>query len=381
MSPDIFKEEYWEKQPLVVSNRGAHYDSLFSLAAVDDILATGVVRSSRVRVVRDGNDVPINKVLRGGWSQASALDAVYAEYRAGATIVLQFLQDTSKALSDLCRTLAEEFSATFQVNAYLTPPHSQGLSTHYDTHDVFVLQIHGSKQWRVFETPLQLPLRGQPFKRAEMDPGRLIEEVELWPGDVIYMPRGFMHDAATVGTTSLHLTVGAISVTWASVILGAVEACIDQEPSFRASLPPGFANDEALQVRCEHEFADLIHTLCARVDAQAAITDAIERGLLGQRADSEGLLLDLESEAQLSNETRVRRRRGVQWRLTTEGDELALRFNGKVVRIPAYAEAELQFVTHADEFTAGTLPGAIDEAGRILLIRNLLREGFLTICR
>src|SRR4029079_992330 len=113
---------------------------------VDNILSTSNLRSSDFRIVRDGHESPLNALAASG-SIAPGLDKVYAQYRDGSTIVLQFIHERWKPLTKLCSALSYELSAGFQVNAYLTPQNARGLNVHYDTHDVFVLQLEGMKHW------------------------------------------------------------------------------------------------------------------------------------------------------------------------------------------------------------------------------------------
>jgi hypothetical protein len=63
---------------------------------------------------------------------------------------------------------------------------------------------------------------------------------------LIPLPRGFMHDATATDRSSLHLTVGIHSVTWASVVLGAVQGVVEREASFRESLPPALSRMKML---------------------------------------------------------------------------------------------------------------------------------------
>jgi ribosomal protein L16 Arg81 hydroxylase len=146
--------------------------------------------------------------------------------------------------------LAEELSAAFQVNAYLSPPGAQGFDTHVDTHDVFVLQVAGTKQWTVYGPTVELPLRTSRFRPAA-GTGSPLFVPELRPGDAMYIPRGFPHHAASLDATSLHLTVGAHTMTWAALVQAAVEACCGARRRFGRSLPPGFArSEEARRRRC-----------------------------------------------------------------------------------------------------------------------------------
>jgi len=46
------------------------------------------------------------------------------------------------------------------------PPSAQGAKPHYDTCDVFVLQVVGSKEWTIYGTPVKLSLPGQEFDAA-----------------------------------------------------------------------------------------------------------------------------------------------------------------------------------------------------------------------
>jgi ribosomal protein L16 Arg81 hydroxylase len=145
-------------------------------------------------------------------------------------------------------------------NAYLIPPGQKGLATHYDTHDVFVLQIAGTKHWRLFEETVHLPLEGQRM-RPRTEPQTDPTEFDLLAGDPLYLPRGFAHDAVAVDSMSLHLTVGVRPIIWAFVILTAVEAAIEQEPRFRESLPLGFAADTGIRRAAESNLPVLLDIL------------------------------------------------------------------------------------------------------------------------
>jgi ribosomal protein L16 Arg81 hydroxylase len=375
---DAFIREHWERRPLLAVDRGRDcYEGLFSLAAVDRLLSARTLHSSTIRVVREGSELD----LGGGWAgEPATLEALLTAHGEGATIVFQSLHATWPPLGDLCLALARRFSAAFGVNAYLTPPNSQGLATHYDTHDVFVLQIAGSKHWRVFGAPLRLPLRGQPY-RSGTDPGEPQIEVDLHPGDLLYVPRGFLHDAVTGEATSLHLTLGAQVTTWAAVVLAAVEAQMKRDASYRAALPPGFATAPATRQEACDQLAGLVRRLLDELDPAAAIEDAAERALLHQRVTPAGRLLDLESVPRVDGHTRLRRRPEVDCRIGADGDALLLRFNGKIVRLPDFAADEVAHLVDAAEFTPDDLPGSVDAAGRLVLVRRLIREGLLTVCR
>jgi len=381
IDPRSFKAEYWDKRPLIVKrNDPTYYDGLLSLIDVDHILSASPIRSSHIRAIRNGKEIPL-QLPTGSWMPGNpgSLDCLCTEYREGATIVLQFLHERWQPLGSLCASLAAEFSAFFQVNAYLTPSQSKGLDTHYDIHDVFVLQTEGSKHWRLFDRAVSLPSKSQPFNADTTKPSKLIEEFDLRRGDLIYIPRGYMHDAASRGEASLHLTVGINSITWGVVAVRALENLIERELQFRESLPPEFAVREEVRRQTEARLTELLDGVGSRIDAGGVIADAAQAVLFaGQRVPA-GQLLDMEKLPQLEMGTFVRRRTGIIWQLTTTPEAVCLSFFGKSVQFPGYVEPQLRFVTCAGSFTAAQMPDGLDEPGRLFLLETLVREGFLTI--
>ena len=179
-----------------------------------------------------------------------------------------------------------------------TPPNEKGLKTHYDTHDVFVLQTYGAKRWRIYDLPVRLPLTDHPYVAdVSNDPGEPSAEFTMNSGDLLYLPRGYLHDAVSLEASSLHLTIGIKPVTWASVIFDAVQAVIDRDLRMRESSPPGFAFDPSLQRQSEARLSEIIASVCDQIKPGAAIiSEAGNRAVLARYPSLEGHLLDLESE-------------------------------------------------------------------------------------
>lgn len=377
IDPGVFRRDYWEKQPLVVTRRDEdHYRDLLTLADVDRVLTSSSIVPPQVRILHEGRLIPLTS--RAG--QGPTLEALYRQYREGCTVVLQFLHERWMPLMGLCRSLALEFSAGFQANVYLTPPNERGLGDHYDTHDVFVLQVEGVKHWQLFEGPVALPLPGQPYRRGSEHPSELLAELDLHPGDTIYIPRGYVHHAVAGSSASLHVTVGVQPITWAYALLGAVESLIQSDSRLRESLPPGFATDEHTTALATGRLETLLASLGERIEAADVIANAVETALQRMQPSLEGHLLDLQRQHTITPETALRRRPDILWRLRTEDETTCLRFHGKEIRMPAVVEPDLRFITRADGFTPADLPGNLDETGRMVLIQRLVHEGFLTLC-
>ncbi|WP_202816712.1 cupin domain-containing protein, partial [Kytococcus sp. HMSC28H12] len=263
--PADFAGRSWGTRPLHVTaaeRGGDDFADLFSLEAVDELLTHRALRTPFLRMAKEGQTLPESRFTRGGGTGAGASDQVDEDrvrslFAGGSTIVLQGLHRTWRPIAEFARRLGEDLRHPVQVNAYITPPQNQGFSAHYDVHDVFVLQVHGTKHWTLHEPVIEHPLRDQPWdtvreqvahRTAHEDP---VVDTVLEPGDVLYLPRGTIHAAAALGGISAHLTIGVH--TWtpdhiAGAALEAARARLRQEPALRANLPLGARPDDAAVV-------------------------------------------------------------------------------------------------------------------------------------
>ena len=213
-----------------------------------------------------------------------------------------------------------------------------------------------------------------------MKPAAVMQEFDLHPGDLIYIPRGCMHDAVSRDSTSLHLTVGVSTITWAALILRAVESVIERDSRFRESLPMGFARNTSSSKLAAERLTALLAGLIDEIEPSSAVHDAAQEVLLGGQPALEGHLVDLEELPRVGLRTRLRRRPGVQYRFETNRRFTTLSFHGKAVQMPAHTAPDLQIILEAtSEFRAADLSGGLDDAGKLVLVQTLIREGFLTI--
>ena len=247
---DDFADLYWGRQPLLSSAEELDhgFDDLFSAEAVDELVTRRGVRTPFIRMAHEGSVLGASAYTASGGFGAEIADQVssekvLAEFAGGATIVLQGLHRLWPPIIDFTRDLVDDLGHPAQVNAYVTPPSSQGFDPHYDTHDVFVLQISGEKHWRIHAPVHVDPLRTQPWDQhraavARAATGEPVIDAVLRPGDALYLPRGWIHSATALGATSVHLTIGMAAYTRADI----VEALLRQvgdNADLRTSLPLG----------------------------------------------------------------------------------------------------------------------------------------------
>ena len=176
------------------------FTDLLDERVVDELVSERGLRTPFLRVAKNGQTLGDKAFTAPGGVGAGIADQVsdsklVALFGDGATIVLQALHRVWPPIIDFVGALAAELGHPVQANAYVTPPQNQGFDDHYDVHDVFVLQIAGTKRWHVHAPVHADPLRDQPWndhaaavrERAAQEP--LLDEV-LHPGDVLYLPRG-----------------------------------------------------------------------------------------------------------------------------------------------------------------------------------------------
>jgi Cupin superfamily protein len=231
-------------------------------------------------------------------------------------------------LAALCRALEKVFSAHFQTNVYLSPPNAQGFGTHFDSHDVFVLQIVGSKVWTLNDTLIELPLHEQRFQKDKHVPGPATQELTIRAGDLLYCPRGLFHSARSTDEVSLHVTL--------------------------------------LENFIQHaDFGTILERFA---------TDFVT----SRRPDFSGLLDD-QNDTAITLDSRVSPRPHLIYRLQQEGDGVILLFGATRLMFPAAVREPLSFALTEASFKVGVLPGRLDDAGKLVLIRRLLREGLLEV--
>jgi Cupin superfamily protein len=280
--------------------------------------------------------------------------------------VLQALHLNHLPLALFCRELEARLGQPVQANAYYTPRAAQGLPVHHDTHDVLVLQVAGRKRWLVYDPVLQLPLKNQRYLPELGEPGATVLDLTLEAGDTLYLPRGWLHEALTSEHDSLHLTIGLNTYTARDAVRAALDSAED-DVALRRSVP---ADGELAE--------DLLELVEERLEPEAVAERMRERFVSSRRPILDGQLEQLRRLHTVTAETPLERRPTVIADLYAGADGFVLAFEGKRISFPERLGDELEFlVTSSDGFAAHELPGSLDENGRLVLVRRLIREGFL----
>ncbi len=388
---DEFAQTVWSARPLLTPGHDltGSFDDLFSADAVDELVSRRGLRTPFLRMAKNGAVLPASAYTRPGGSGATisdqvADDRVLALLSDGATLVLQALHRTWPPLVSFGAALAAELGHPIQINAYITPAQNQGFSAHYDTHDVFVLQVAGTKQWTIHQPVLDDPLPDQPWdqhkaavsQRAAEPP--LIDAL-LKPGDALYLPRGYLHSAVAQGELSIHLTVGIHPITSYDLVRDVLQhARNDRE--LRRSLPMGVdLADPAVLADALRVAAGRLATVAAGAADQQLDDIARRVGadlVRNTRPQPVAPLAQLAAVEAVTAEMPLVIRPDLRAELRSAGDKVTLSFLSTGVTWPGYCGDALARVVTGNVFTAAELPG-LSEDDRLLLVRRLLREGIV----
>ncbi|XP_077409243.1 ribosomal oxygenase 1 isoform X2 [Vanacampus margaritifer] len=238
-----FFRETWEKKPVLVQRKNPdYYKGLFSTEEFDRIL--------RQEDVQYGVNLDVTRYKNGKRQTHNppgrALPyTVWDFYESGCSLRMLNPQAFSSTMWNVLSILQEYFGSMAGANVYLTPPGTQGFAPHYDDIEAFVIQLEGKKHWRVYNPRSDdevLPVLSSPnFDQAEI--GKPILEVLLEAGDLLYFPRGFIHQGVCLPDAhSLHITVSSYQKnSWGDLLQKlvptALEIAMEEDVEFRQGLP------------------------------------------------------------------------------------------------------------------------------------------------
>ncbi|PIK61540.1 putative bifunctional lysine-specific demethylase and histidyl-hydroxylase NO66 isoform X1 [Apostichopus japonicus] len=248
VSPQNFFDNLWEKKPLLVRrHKPQYFQGLFTTVEFNNILKENDVQYSKhldITTYTDGKRETHNPEGR------AHAPVVWDYFNNGCSVRLLNPQTYSAKVWKLLSTLQEHFGSFCGANVYLTPGGTQGFAPHYDDIEAFILQLEGRKRWRLYSPRSDnevLPrMSSENFTDEEI--GVPILDTVLEEGDVLYFPRGYIHQATPPSDThSLHLTVSTCQKnTWGDFmekcLHGALQTAMEEDLNFRLSLPRDFLN-------------------------------------------------------------------------------------------------------------------------------------------
>ncbi|HEY0557275.1 MAG TPA: cupin domain-containing protein [Thermoanaerobaculia bacterium] len=381
LEPAVFFRDYWQKQ-IFLGSSAASVGSLVSLADLEFLLTSLTTPGPDwIQVVKAGSTRATSSFCTV--ESFVSLPKIYGAFAAGYTIQLAKMHKRSAPVGRLCRSADIAFTAAGMPLAhrvgshlYLTPAHSVGFSPHYDSHDVFVVQVQGTKRWKIYGALEEFPVEMQQgdVPRDRLPP--LSHDILLEAGQVLYVPRGIFHEALAEDRHSIHVTLDVFPYTWADLVARLMRA----EGRFRAALPVGTWTEDGISPALAAGLRERLDELLAAGDLAGVASGMLEDfvgGLDTLPADGLGQLLDLEAVVTL--DTVLARRPGSFAQIIAKNGNLELRFPSSGFGGPAALVPVFRFLRDSPRFAVRDLPSLLSGESKLAIAKELIREGFLEI--
>ncbi|MCR5881515.1 cupin domain-containing protein [Rhizobacter sp. J219] len=188
LSPAQFMRRHWQKRPLLirqaVPGEGSFLDraELFELAGREGVESRVVAHQGKTWTLRHGPFArrALPPVSRPAWTLL--VQGLDTHLDAAHELLARFRFVPDARLDDLMVSWASD---------------GGGVGPHVDSYDVFLLQLHGKRRWRIAPPGDATLVDGVPLKILKhFKPQR---DWVLEPGDMLYLPPGWGHDGVAVG--------------------------------------------------------------------------------------------------------------------------------------------------------------------------------------
>ena len=248
--PKAFMAEHYDHKPCLLKGDPVLYQSLFNFRDFSDLLEMSSVWSNEtLRIVLDGNTID-----KTDYCQKTAGRDGFAVWRPtprkvsdwmhkGASVVLDCAEHMHPGLRQIANAITVQTNARVNCNIYCSFDGHQAFNSHFDTMDVFVLQMEGQKKWHVYEGRFEQPIEAADFNypsfgqdHHDRAKGKVSLQPVLKPGHFLYIPKGQYHDACATKGPSLHVTFGTNQPRGTDFIKTVFDSLVEV-PEFRKALP------------------------------------------------------------------------------------------------------------------------------------------------
>ena len=360
----------WEKSFRHISRGDAgHFADLISVSAIETYLATQDAYFPSVQVVHNMRD--ISRFDYTDDVQRINPRALAEHYLNGATLIVSDAHKKFPALASLCREFTQSLQMRCQTNLYLSPSDNQGFRSHYDTHDVFILQVQGSKTFRFYESDVALPFPDDQYDPGQNPHNTIEHEVTVNAGDTLYIPRGLVHDAvAKSADPSLHVTLGVFPVVLRDILQSAVHIVAERNVALREATMPSQPHkspsvQELKRLLSEYLTQDIVDEAYDRAMDELAYEVAPGCDtLLESPPLSDESVLSIKHSAVLGTEYRH--------------DLYKLRLFGQVVSFNEPMANAMDYLFNSEQIRMRELP-ELDQDQRLALCHHLLKANVLNV--
>lgn len=195
-----FLSKYWQKKPLLIRQAIPGFqpllsrEELFALARNEAVESRLITNFRQQWKMQHGPVSDFPAVSRKNWTLLVQGVNLHDDKADQLLNRFRFIQDAR--LDDLMISYATD---------------TGGVGPHFDSYDVFLLQAHGKRRWRIGAQKDLSLVEGMPLKiLRDFTP---THEYELEPGDMLYLPPHYAHEGVAVGECMTY-SIGFRAPSW-----------------------------------------------------------------------------------------------------------------------------------------------------------------------
>jgi ribosomal protein L16 Arg81 hydroxylase len=248
LGAERFFAEYEGKRPLHLKGAADKFAAVMSWSKLNDLLGQATIwTDSTLLLWLDKTPIAPTRYCELAFNRDDRKQALQPDpkkvkdfLRRGATMAINWIDHLSGGLTAFTAAMEQALVGKVQANLYVSSRRRQGLASHRDRHDVYAVHVEGTKTWYVYESRAAVPTAHPMFtttkEEDEEAKGRLLMEVKMEPGDLLYLPRGQYHDALADDGGAMHVAFGVTYPNGLDILSLLQERAV-ADPLFRTDLP------------------------------------------------------------------------------------------------------------------------------------------------
>jgi 50S ribosomal protein L16 3-hydroxylase len=239
LTPEQFMKRHWQKKPLLIRQAIPQMKPLIARTALLEMVESEEVESRHI--VRQGGQWTLKK---GPMARKSLPTFKTPDW----TVLIQGVDLHNEDVHALLQQFRFVPDARLDDLMISYATDGGGVGPHFDSYDVFLLQAHGQRKWRIG--------RQKKFELQEGVPLKILKEFTpeaefvLNPGDMLYLPPGYAHDGIAVGecmTYSVGFRVPRSAELASELLMGLSEEVAEECGSARDALYQDPGQDAAIR--------------------------------------------------------------------------------------------------------------------------------------
>ncbi len=214
LTPDEFMRDYWQRKPLLIRGAIPNFTPSLSIQDIralvrrDEVESRLIIKDDTGWSMKTGPFKRLPPLKQKGWTALAQSVDLHDDATAALMHRFRFISDAR--LDDAMISIASD---------------GGGVGPHFDSYDVFLLQAHGRRRWRISRQQDLSLEPGLPLKILRHF--RHEQEFVLEPGDMLYLPPHAAHDGVAIGDC-MTVSIGFRAPTLATLACGMLGAAADQ---------------------------------------------------------------------------------------------------------------------------------------------------------